>query len=530
MPAAAAWQKGKRPPLSVSPWVRPALRASPWLILVVLVMGLFMILLDSTIVNIAIPSIMTGFNTGLLSAEWVVDAYIMSFAATMITLGRFGDIYGRRLMLLAGLADFTLFSLACGLSSTINWLIAFRVLQGLGAGAIMPSSLSLVAEVFPPEQRGTALGIWGGISGLATAVGPGLGGAIVESGSWHWIFFINVPIGIAVIFFALRIVPESRNPEAVKSLDLAGVVLITVSMFSLVFALIEGQRYGWSSRIVMGLFALFALTMPAFILREWRTLQPLIDLGLFRIRNFWSANVTGMLLTFVMMAVFFIMPVFLQDVLGFTPLKAGLTLMPMAGANMAMAPLSGRLVSRLGGRRLIMGGMLAVSFGAAWMSGLNLSLKGLNPQTGIASLIPPFLLIGAGIGFSIAPVTTVVMATSPPDRFGTASGILSTFRRLGNVLGIAVLGALLQNRLVSNITSGLEGQPQVPAEIKQQVLSLVNRGALIGVPSSLDRSLPAALAGNLKTWISDAINTTFELAALVALLGALTALFVSKRP
>lgn len=507
---------------------RPA--RSPWAVLSVLCLGLFMILLDGTIVNVAIPKIMAGLNTGLAGVEWVMNGYVLMFAVTLVTLGRLGDLYGRRLLFVAGMALFTLSSLACGLAPSIELLVAFRVVQGLGGAAMMPSTLSIVAAVFPADKRGAAMGIWGGVSGLATAIGPSLGGLVVDAASWRWIFLINLPIGVVSIALALRIVPESRNPTAVSSLDLPGVGLISSAMFCLTFALVEGQKYGWTSATILSLLAGCGLLFAAFYLRERRERQPLIDFSLFRRRNFLAGNVTGLILSFGMMGVFFTVPIFLQTVLGYSAMKAGAVMSPMSVAVMFSAPFAGRLSDKVGSRWLICAGLLLMAFGIAWMAGLTPIQAGLTPSTRALSLILPFVVSGLGIGLAVAPTTSAVMATAPLDRIGNASGVLSTMRQLGSVMGIAVLGAVLQNRLTHNVVAGVQALPGVPASVKAVIVKTVSEGgSQMNAPAgSVGRGMMQSFLHLFRQWFTSAINTTFIVGMAVCVVGALAAVFVKS--
>jgi len=502
--------------------------ANPWAILAVLCVGLFMILLDGTIVNIAIPSIMGELDTGLSGVEWVMNAYVLAFAVTLVTLGRFGDLYGRRRLFVSGMVLFTAASLACGLAPGIGWLIAFRVAQGLGGAAMMPATLSIVAAVFPAERRGAAMGVWGGVSGLATAIGPSLGGLIVDSASWRWIFLINIPIGFVGVALALRIVPESRDQAAVDTLDLPGVALVSAGLFCLTFALVEGQRLGWSSATIVGLLIAAAVGLLLFYLRETRVRQPLIDFALFRHVNFLAGNLTGLLLSAGMMGVFFTVPIFLQTALDYSALRAGLVMSPMSIVIIFAAPLAGRLSDRVGSRWIVAGGLFLLAFGIAWMAGLLPWTEALAPDTTAAALMAPFVLSGIGIGLSIAPVTSAVMATAPPERVGNASGVLSTTRQVGSLMGIAILGAVLQNRIAANVRSGLETVAGIPDEVRRRIVDgLAEGGMQMGAPAGAP-GLPAEGAAMLETlfkgWLTDAINTTFVVGVAICVAGGLCAL------
>lgn len=520
---------------------RPAGTArSPWAVLAVLCLGLFMILLDGTIVNIAIPHIQSYFSTSFSNIEWVMNAYILAFAVLLVTLGRFGDLWGRRKLFVTGMALFTAGSAACGLAPSIYLLIAFRVLQGIGGAAMMPSTLSIIAAVFPPGKRGAAMGVWGGVSGLATAIGPTLGGVIVQyvtwpaaADSWRWIFLVNIPIGVVGVILALRLVPESKNPTSVETLDLPGVGLISASLFCLTFALIEGQKYGWSSATILSLFAGAAVAFALFYWREHRVGQPLIDFSLFRSLTFAAGNATGLLLSAAMMGAFFTIPIFLQSVLGYSAIKAGLVMAPMSLVIIVAAPAAGSLSDRLGSKWIVAIGMFLLALGLAWMAGLVPGIHKISPDTTPLSLLAPFLISGIGIGLAVAPVTSAVMATAPRERVGNASGVLSTMRQVGSLMGIAILGAVLQNRVTANITAGIEAVPGIPAAVKQKIIAGASGGAMqFSMPKGAP-GMPAMALAMMKTmfqgWFTDAVASTFVVAVILAVIGGLCAFALRGR-
>ncbi len=512
--------------------VRPA--RNPWAVLAVLCLGLFMILLDGTIVNIALTHIQSSYDTTFGSIEWVMNAYILAFAVLLVTLGRFGDLWGRRKLFIIGMVLFTAGSLACGLAPTIELLIAFRVVQGIGGAAMMPATLSIIAAVFPAGKRGAAMGVWGGVSGLATAIGPTLGGVIVQyvtwpdaADSWRWIFLVNIPIGVIGVLLALRLVPESRNPTAVKSLDLPGVGLVTASLFCLTFALIEGQSYGWTSATIIGLFAAAAVAFVLFFRREHRVSQPLIDFSLFRRVTFAAGNATGLLLSAAMMGAFFMIPIFLQSVLGYSAIKAGLVMVPMSLIIIVAAPAAGMLSDRLGSTWIVALGMFLLAAGLAWMAGLLPGIEKISPDTTPMSLLVPFLISGIGIGLAVAPVTSAVMATAPRERIGNASGVLSTMRQVGSLLGIAVLGAVLQNRVTANITAGVEALQGIPDAVKQKIVAAAAEGGAMSMPSGasgLSETAAAMMKTTFQGWFTDAVASTFIVAVVLAAAGGLCAL------
>ncbi len=509
----------------------------PWMVLAVLCLGLFMILLDGTIVNIAIPHIQSYYDTSFSNIEWVMNAYILAFAVLLVTLGRFGDLWGRRKLFVVGMALFTVGSLACGLAPTIYALIAFRVLQGIGGAAMMPATLSIIAAVFPAGKRGAAMGVWGGVSGLATAIGPTLGGVVVQyatwpaaADSWRWIFLVNIPIGVIGVLLTLRLVPESKNPTAVETLDLPGVGLVSAALFCLTFALVEGQNYGWTSAAILGLFGGAAVAFALFYRREHRVSQPLIDFSLFRSLNFAAGNATGLLLSAAMMGAFFIIPIFLQSVLGYSAIKAGLVMAPMSVVIIFAAPLAGSLSDRLGSKWIVALGMFLLAGGLAWMAGLIPGIAKISAATTPASLVAPFVISGIGIGLAVAPVTSAVMATAPRDRVGNASGVLSTMRQVGSLLGIAVLGAVLQNRVTATVTDGIQAVQGIPDAVKRQIVDAAGSGSMqLSIPKDAG-GMPAAAQTMVETifrgWFTDAMAGTFVVAVILAVVGGLCALLL----
>jgi EmrB/QacA subfamily drug resistance transporter len=523
--------------LADAPAARPT--RSPWVILAVLCLGLFMILLDGTIVNIAIPHIQTDFDTSFSNIEWVMNAYILAFAVLLVTMGRFGDLWGRRKLFVGGMVLFTLGSLACGLAPSIYLLIAFRVVQGIGGAAMMPSTLSIIASVFPADKRGAAMGVWGGVSGLASGLGPVLGGIIIQyvtwpsaAGSWRWIFLVNIPVGIVGVVLTLRLVPESKNPTAVQTLDLPGVGLISTALFCLTFALIEGQNYGWTSATILGLFAGALVAFAVFYWREHRVSQPLIDFSLFRSLDFAAGNATGLLLSAAMMGAFFTIPIFLQSVLGFSAIKAGLVMAPMSVVILFAAPVAGVLSDRVGSKWIVAAGMFILAFGLGWMAGLVPGVDKISPSTTSLSLLVPFLLSGIGIGLAVAPVTSAVMATAPKDRVGNASGVLSTMRQVGSLMGIAILGAVLQNRVTANITTGIEAVQGLPEAVKQKIVTGAAGGGLqMGMPAGtagLPATARAMMTSLFQGWFTDAVASSFIVAVIIAASGGLCALLLRR--
>src|SRR4051794_5485798 len=407
-----------------------------WWTLAAVAFGLFMIMLDNTIVNVALPSIQRSLHMSISSLEWIVTAYALTFAALLITGGKLGDLYGRRKMFILGLAIFTLSSLACGLSPNAGFLIGARAVQGVGAALMNPATLSIITATFPPKERGQAIGIWAGVSALALAIGPLIGGLIVDNINWHWIFYVNVPVGVVGILVSRLVIVESRDTSHEQSIDLPGLLTSGLALLSLSYALIEGNRHGWGSPEIIGLFAGAAVLLAVFIRLELRQRLPMLDLGLFRIGSFAGANLVAMLVSLGMFGVFFFISLYVQNVLGYSPTKAGAIFLPMTILIILVAPIAGKLSDRIGSRWLMGAGMSTL--------GVSLLLyQRIGLHTGFWSLLPQLLLGGVGMALTMSPMTSAAMGSVPIDKAGVGSGVLNSFRQVGGSLGIALMGAIL---------------------------------------------------------------------------------------
>jgi len=416
-------------------------RGNPWAILLTLSLGFFMTLLDLTIVNIAIPGIMEGLGASLDQALWVVNAYVLVLAVLLITGGRLGDLAGRRNLFIAGVALFTLASLACGIAQDPTQLIAARAMQGLGAALLMPQTMSIIIDTFPADRRGAALGIWGAVAGLSTIAGPTLGGLLVTSLDWRWIFIVNLPIGVLVLVMAVAVLPAHTRTVRHR-FDVTGVLLASASLFCLTFALTEGQKHDWGTGIKV-LFGAAAVLLAAFLLhqRSRQSAEPLVPFALFRDRNFAILSLVGAAVSIGMVGLFLPLTIYLQSVLGHSALEAGLILAPSSVVSMVLAPMAGRLSDRIGGRFILMFGLVLYALGMLWLA---LSAKVDSSWT---AFMGPVVLMGVGIGGVFAPMATEAMRYVPPRLAGAASGVNNTARQVGSVLGSAVIGAVLQNRL-----------------------------------------------------------------------------------
>jgi len=407
-----------------------------WWTLWAVAFGLFMIMLDNTIVNVALPSIQRDLGIGISELEWVVNGYALTFAVLMLTGGKLADLLGRRLIFIVGLAIFTGASLACGLAPSAGFLIGARVVQGVGAALMNPATLSIITATFPARQRGMAIGIWAGVSALALAIGPLVGGLITQQVSWNWIFFINVPIGILAIVVARVVIRESRDTSAEQRLDLPGLLTSAVGLFALTYALIEANNYGWTSARIIALFAVAVVGLAVFVLLELRQRVPMLDLSLFRNSTFAGANLVMLLVALAMFGVFFYVSLYMQNVLRYSPTQAGASFLPMTLCIVFLAPIAGRITDRVGARWLIASGMMLVA-------GSLVIFAQLDQHSNFWNIFPGLLIGGAGMAMAMAPTTATAMAAVEVDKAGVGSAVLNSMRQVGGSLGIAVMGAIV---------------------------------------------------------------------------------------
>jgi EmrB/QacA subfamily drug resistance transporter len=409
---------------------------SPAAVLALTGTALFMIVLDNLIVASALPSIERSLHAPLDSAEWVLDAYILSFAVLILTGSALGERFGRRLIFVIGLVIFTGASAAAALSANIGELVAARAVQGAGSAILMPLTLTLLSNAFPPERRGAALGIWSSIAGLGVAAGPLVGGAITDALSWHWIFWINVPVGAVAILLSPRLLAESRGRR--EPIDLAGLGLVSAGLLGVVWATVRGNAEGWLAASTLGAYAAAALFLVAFVLWELRQEHPMLPLRFFRDPGFSISNGTGFLLHFAMFANFLMAIQFLSLVRGESPLMAGVWTLPWTVMPLLVSPFSGRLGQRVGPALPAAAGMASLGVGSLWLA-LNL-----DASTSAAALAPELFLIGTGIGLVLPNIAAMAIGAVPGPDIGKASGTLSTARQLGSVFGVAVAVAILQ--------------------------------------------------------------------------------------
>jgi EmrB/QacA subfamily drug resistance transporter len=480
-------------------------RGNPWAVLLVVSLGFFMTLLDLTIVNIAIPNIITRLHASLDDVLWVINAYALVLAVLVITAGRLGDLIGPRVMFASGVAVFTVASAACGAAPSPGWLIGFRAVQGMGAAMLMPQTLTIITSTFPAERRGAAFGVWGAVAGVATIAGPTLGGLLVTAFDWRWIFYVNLPFGILALVLTFVIIPDLR-PGRRHRIDVVGVALASAALLAICYGLVEGQKYGWgtitsflSIPLVLGIGVALLL---AFLLlqRATQDKEPLVPFALFRDRNYAVVNWVSGTLAVGMMGIFLPFTIYLQSVLGFSALKAGLTMAPASLLSMFVAPAAGRMTDRIGGKYILMAGLTLFAVGMGWAALIA------TPTSAWYDFLAPLIVAGVGMGGTFAPMVTTAMRNIDPRMAGAASGVLNTVRQVGMVIGTAAVGALLQNRLASALASqattrsaALPGTLRAPfvAGIKKASAGGIQVGAGQNGGIKLPPGLPARLAADL---------------------------------
>jgi EmrB/QacA subfamily drug resistance transporter len=472
-----------------------------WWTLGAMCFALFMIMLDNTVVNVALPAIQKDLHTSIGGLEWTVNAYTLTFAVLLVTGGRLGDIFGRRRMFLFGVVVFGLSSAFIGFSQTEAWLVAGRAVQGIGAAFMMPATLSIITNAFPPEERGKAIGTWAGVSALALAIGPVVGGFLVENVSWQSIFFLNVPVAAIAVFVTLAAARESRDATSTHHVDIPGVAAISVGLAALVLALVEGNAWGWGSAAILALFAVAVLALIAFVVAERRAPEPMVDFAFFRSRSFLGANLVAFIVSFAMLAMFFFLALYMQNIKDYTPLQAGVRFLPSTVVIILTAPIAGRLTDRIGPRPLMSLGLVIVAASLFWQGHL-------ATDTSYGFLVGAFVLMGLGMGLVMSPMSTAGMNAVEPTKAGVASGILSMSRMVGGTFGVAAMGALITGMGKSKLDQLL---PAVPAGRRQELADSLGAGG-------------AQVGGRVGVAVEDAyvyaLNNGLRIAAVVALLGA----------
>jgi EmrB/QacA subfamily drug resistance transporter len=485
-----------------------------WWTLGAMCFALFMIMLDNTVVNVALPSIERDLGSSLSSLEWIINGYTLAFAVFLATGGRLGDIFGRRLTFLIGVALFSVSSATAGLAPDTTWLVGSRVVQGIGGALMMPATLSIVTNAFPPAERGKAIGTWAGVSALALAIGPVLGGFLTEAVSWRAIFFINLPVGIGAIVATLFAVRESRDDTVGREVDYAGVATLTVALTALVLALIEGNSWGWGSAPILGLAVGSVVMLGVFVLVELKVATPMVEFPLFASRNFVGSNLIALIVTFAMLAQFFFLALYMQNILGYSPLQAGIRFLPATLMIVAIAPIAGRLTDRIGARIPIAVGLTLVSAAMFWLTQIGAS-------TTYGDLFPSFILMGIGMALVMSPMSTAAMNAVANAKAGIASGVLSMNRMIGGTLGVAVIGAVFQATARSDLDTSLAGSGLTAGQRSDIAHGL--GGGVSTVPNGVSHEQAAQIASASRDAFINAFASSMKVATAVALAGVVVA-------
>jgi EmrB/QacA subfamily drug resistance transporter len=489
-----------------------------WWTLGLVCAALFMLLLDITVVNVALPQIEHDLRASFTDLQWVIDAYALALAVLVLNAGALSDILGRKRIFILGLGLFSLSSLACGLAPSSEALIVFRGLQGIGGAIMFATSLALINHAFPPKERGTAFGVWGATVGLAVAIGPLVGGALTTSAGWRWIFLINVPIGAAAALLSVPRLTESRDPRN-RRIDWPGLFTLSGGLGLLVYALLRGNAKGWGSPLILGLFVGAAVLLGIFLLVQARSPRSMVDLKLFRIPAFTGAQLVAFSISASMFSMFLYLTLYLQNVLGFSALGAGLRLLPVSLLIFVFAPIAGRLSSVLPVRLLMGSGLVLIGVGLLLMSGL-------SPQSSWTALLAGFAVSGAGVGLTNAPLASTAVAVAPGRQAGMASGVNNTFRQVGIATGIAALGAIFQGHVQSSITAGLAGTPA--ASRAPAIAQAVSSGSIRQVLAQVPGPFRARFAELARSAFVGGLNDIFVVAAIVAFTGAVVSVVMVR--
>ena len=492
-----------------------------WWTLIAVSVATFMLLLDITVVNVALPSIREDLGASFTDLQWVIDAYALTLAALVLTAGSLADRLGRKRIFAAGLVIFSIASLLCALASDPTMLNLARALQGVGGAVMFAVSLALIAQEFTAgRERGTAMGIYGATIGGAVAIGPLIGGALTDWLGWESIFYVNVPVGIAAFAITCLKVRESRDPNATR-IDWAGVTTFSLSLFLLVLALVRGNDEGWDSTQIVALFAAAAALMVAFVVIELRVSEPMLPLGLFRRLSFTGVQLAAFALSGSMFALFLYLTLYLQSYLGYSPLEAGLRYLPITIVSFIAAPIAGALLSRLPARLMMSAGLAATGIGLLLMSGI-------EPDDGWTTLLAGFLIAGAGVGFLNPVIADVAVSVVPNEQSGMAAGINDTFRQVGVAVGIAALGAIFVGRGADKVAELLAGTPGALGDRPRQLIEAASSGNLDQALTAVPPEAQAAVSAAVGEGFISGLNEILLIGALLSLTGAALALWLVR--
>jgi EmrB/QacA subfamily drug resistance transporter len=446
-----------------------------WWTLAAVAFGLFMIMLDNTVVNVALPSMQRALHIDRSELEWVVNAYALTFGVLLLSGGKLADLLGRRRIFIVGLIIFTASSLACGLAGSASLLIGARTVQAVGAAMMNPATLSIITATFPPRQRGTAIGIWAGVSAMALAIGPLVGGILTEKVNWSWIFFINVPIGVVGVIAARLFIDESRDTSRAQRLDLPGLLASGIGLFALTYALISTNHHAWTSTPVLSLFAVAVVALGLFVLLEARQRLPMLDLSLFKNATFTGANTVMLLVGLAMFGIFFFNSLFIQNVLHYSAIQTGATFLPMTCLIILVAPQAGRISDRVGPRWLMAGGMLLLTASLLLFAQLDVG-------SSFWAILPGLLTGGFGMALAMTPTTAAAMGSVPVDKAGVGSAVINSMRQVGGSLGIAIMGAVVATQISVGV-----GNPRFP----EQFVSGYHHALYVGAAITLGAAVVA---------------------------------------
>jgi EmrB/QacA subfamily drug resistance transporter len=488
-----------------------------WRVLIVVCVAVFMLLLDITVVNVALPDIEKELNTSFTDLQWVVDAYALTLAATMLNAGSLGDLLGRKRVFLVAIALFTVASALCGAAQSPTWLIVARGLQGIGGAGMFAVSLAIISQEFHGRERGTAFGIWGATVGMAVAIGPLVGGALTTYVGWRWIFFVNIPIGVACVAAGLRALRETRDEEH-GGFDVAGLITLTAGLFALVLALLRGTDWGWTSGRVIGLFVAAAVLLVSFAFIELRQAAPMLDLRLFKVPTFTGAQITAFTISAGMFAQFLFLPLYLESVLGLSAVATGVRFLPLSLLAFVVAPISGRLSTRVPVRFLLGSGLALCGVALLLMSGISV-------DSDWTTLLPGFRVAGVGSGLVNAPLASTSVSVVEPRHAGMASGTNNTFRQIGIATGIAGLGAIFQNQIASYLTAS----NSVAADLVHPSAQAIASGA-VGTQRTPAPGVPDVLtAQTARSAFIHGLNGILFVAAFVLFAGAMFAFLLVRQ-
>ena len=495
--------------------------ARKWWTLIAVSVATFMLLLDITVVNTALPSIQKDLSASFTDLQWVIDAYTLALAAVVLTAGSLADRLGRRAVFAVGLGIFSLASLAAGIAPDATFLNVARAVQGIGGAAMFAVSLALVAQEFAAgKERATAMGIYGATIGVAVAVGPLVGGAITTGLGWRWVFFLNVPIGVAAVAVTFAKLRESRDPNATRA-DWLGLTSLSTGLFLLVLGLLRGNDAGWGSPLILGLFAGAVLMLAAFTAIERRVPEPMLPLDLFRSRAFTGVQLAAFAVSASLFALFLYLTLYLQNYLGYSPLQAGLRYLPVTLAPFLVAPLAVALMERVQARVLLAIGLAGVGGGLLLMSDLSSS-------SSWTALLPGFIVAGIGVGLLNPVIADVALSVVSKDRSGMAAGINDTFRQVGIAVGVAAWGAIFLGRGAEKITALTAGTPAGTGGHARGLLEAASDGRLSSALAHVPHGAQALAAGATREGFLTGMNTIFLIGGLVAFAGALAALWLVR--